>query len=364
MLHLDKLFDKLSRSGIQGPLLRLLKNYHTNRYNMVKIQNEFSTRVPSVQGTAQGSIVGPTEYLLYVNDMTKAIDTGSVYQFADDTCILVANKNIQSAQESLQKSFDQMCKWAHDVGLVINASKTKIVHIHSSQNKCTITPKVIAHEHTCLHNPLVACKCPLLEVVDKHMYIGLMVDSRFCWGPHIDYVCNKLRSILGKLSILKYKLPYKTLRMLYMALADSVINYGLSSYGKTYHTYLAEIYRLQLRILKVITPKHIKKKFEDSDSDLFKHCCVMSVYNKVEFFTLTEVIRPELLCETTRPKFLRSIAHKNKYILPKYNNVYGTRVSEYVIPYFMNKLPEELQVKYKENSKSTKYKYKRFYINI
>ena len=100
--------------------------------------------------------------------------------------------------------------------------------------------------------------------------------------------------------------------MLYMALADSVINYGLSSNGRTYHTYLSDIYKLQLRILKVITPKHIKNKFKNNDDELFKYCNVMNVFNKVEFFTLAEVNRPELLTEKTRPDFLRSITHKNK----------------------------------------------------
>lgn len=360
MLRYETLFDKLSQNGIQGPLLKLLKNYHTNRHNTVKIKNEYSTLLPSTQGTAQGSIIGPTEYLLYVNDMSNVINSGSVYQFADDTCILVASKNLRDAEESLQRNFDKMCKWAHDVGLVINATKTKIVHIHSSHNKCSTIPTVIAHEHACLHTSPKTCKCPSLEVVDKHMYIGLIVDSRFCWGPHKDYVCNKLRSILGKLSILKYKLPYKTLRMLYMALADSVISYGLSSYGRTYHTYLSDIYKLQLRILKVITPKHIVKKFNKSDDDLFKHCNVMNVFNKVEFLTLTESNRPELLTEKKRPEFLRTIPLQNKYILPKCNNVYGMRVAEYLIPFCLNKLPEELQKLYGTGSKSYRYKCKRF----
>lgn len=50
--------------------------------------------------------------------------------------------------------------------------------------------------------------------------------DRFTWGLHTDHVCSKLRSLLSKLSILKAKLPYQTLRLLYVALADSVIDYG------------------------------------------------------------------------------------------------------------------------------------------
>lgn len=61
-----------------------------------------------------------------------------VYQFADDTC-------------HGQHNFTLLTKWPHDNGLVINASKSKLMYISSSQNK-VITPLVlIAHNHACLH---------------------------------------------------------------------------------------------------------------------------------------------------------------------------------------------------------------------
>lgn len=50
-----------------------------------------------------------------------------------------------------------------------------------------------------------------------------------------DYVCAKFWSILDKRLILKYKLPYKTLNLMHMTVADSVIGYGWNSYGLTYN---------------------------------------------------------------------------------------------------------------------------------
>lgn len=34
----------------------------------------------------------------------------------------------------------------------------------------------------------------------------------------------------------RYKMPYNTLNLLYLAMADSVISYGLYSYGRTFKT--------------------------------------------------------------------------------------------------------------------------------
>ena len=312
MLQYNKLYDKLSRNGIQGPILELLKNYHTNRLTTVKIQNQFSVQKSTLKGTAQRSIIGPLEYLIYVNDMCNLIKEGSVYQFADDTCLVVANKKFISAQKLLQHNFDQLCKWAHDVGLAINAQKTKIVYIHSSHNKNLSNPCIMAHNHACFHKK-INCNCPTLDVVTEHTYIGLVIHSRFGWSAHVNHVCNKLRSVLGRMSILKYKLPYKTLRLLYLALADSVVNYGLSSYGRTYKTYLMDIHKLQLRLLKTIVPKNIKTKYKDNYEKLFKYCNVMSILEKVKFLMLTESNKPELLVEKTRPNYMRPRSDPCKY---------------------------------------------------
>lgn len=364
VLNYNILFDKLSRSGIQGPLLELLKNYHHNRYTTVKICNHTSDLILTTQGTAQGSILGPTEYLLYVNDMVNVISEGSVYQFADDTCLLVARKKVEEAQKILQQNFNQLCKWAHDVGLIINYQKTKYLHIHSSHNIYKSVPTIVAHNHLCLHSyNNNNCSCDHLELVKKHMYVGLMIDDRFSWGPHTEHVCSKLRSVMSKLKILKYKLPYKTLRLLYMALADSVIGYGLSSYGRTCKTNLDDIYNLQIRILKIIVPKKIKIICKGDYGYLFEYCNVMNIYDKIKFSMLSEIHNPNFLSEKTRLPGLRNLNECHKYILPKVNNNYGARTDRYLIPSYLNELPIDLQEMYTHQSKY-RSKLKKYYIDL
>lgn len=342
-LEYNTLFNKLEQNGIRGPLLDWFKNYHKNRYTSVCVAGSLSSMVSTDKGTAQGSIIGPTEYLLYVNDMCNIFTEGSVYQFADDTCLVAAHKDIREAQRVMQCNFDLLCKWAHDVGLVINTKKTKLIYIHSPYLTASCVPSVVAHEHLCLHRPVKACSCSSLELVTQHMYLGLIIDSNFHWRPHIDHVCNKLRSILAKLSILKYKLPYKILRTLYLALADSVIDYGLSSYGRTYKTYIEDIYKLQLRILKTIVPKKIKQQFQDDDSGLFKHCQIVNVFDKVRLRVISENCHNILnIRKYERLKSLRCLTYLPTFIIPKSNNIYGTRTWECMLPSYLNDLPIEL----------------------
>ncbi|KAG7299374.1 hypothetical protein JYU34_016314 [Plutella xylostella] len=226
-LNYTTLFSKLQQNGIQGPFLDLLKNYHTNRFTVVNINGAYSQKIPTEEGVAQGSITGPTEYLLYVNDMSNIFTEGTVYQFADDTCLITAHKDISIAQIQLQHNYNQLCKWAHDVGLIINAQKTKLLHIHSPHLHTTFTPHISSHTHQCFHSDSynATCNCDRLELVKQHTYLGLIIDKNFSWKPHIEHLSNKLRALMSRLQILKFKLPFNILRTLYLSLADSIISY-------------------------------------------------------------------------------------------------------------------------------------------
>jgi len=36
-----------------------------------------------------------------------------------------------------------------------------------------------------------------LTLVEQHMYLGVKLDHRLSYCPHIDYVCNKANKLLG-----------------------------------------------------------------------------------------------------------------------------------------------------------------------
>ena len=81
-----RLCHKLEQSGIRGNILLWLKNFLTNRKQRVLLRNGASNWLHVTSGVPQGSILGPTLFLIYVNDIPEAIST-SVKLFADDTKI-------------------------------------------------------------------------------------------------------------------------------------------------------------------------------------------------------------------------------------------------------------------------------------
>lgn len=119
------------------------------------------------------------------------------------------------------------------------------------------------------------------------------------------------------MSILKYKLPYNIMRTLYLSLADSIILYGISSYGRTYKTYMEQIHKLQITLLKTIVPNKIRKSHKDDNNDLFQHCKVINTYNRFRLSLLVEECSIiSSLRQKSRPNQLRSLDYLPTYLLP------------------------------------------------
>ncbi|KAF9818194.1 hypothetical protein SFRURICE_003935 [Spodoptera frugiperda] len=193
------------------------------------------------------------------------------------------------------------------------------------------------------------------------MLIGLIVDDRFSWSFHIDLVCERLRAILAKFYILKPKVPFKTLLNMYIALAESIIAYGITSYGRTFKTYVDRIYKLQVRFLRLMVPCKISVKCKNNVLELFKYCKILPAQLRFEQAFLTEQHNNKDIQKPISHKIITRSITKNQLIIPQFKNFYGRRTSKYLIPKLINKIP--LNIKNEINSKNYRHKYKKYYHN-
>ena len=101
LLDLQKAFDtvdhgillmKLEAIGLHEDAIRWFRSYLSDRNQLVDVSGIFSTEAPITCGVPQGSILGPLLFLIYVNDMSAAVND-KVLLYADDSCILVTGKS-------------------------------------------------------------------------------------------------------------------------------------------------------------------------------------------------------------------------------------------------------------------------------
>ena len=86
---------------------------------------------------AQGSILGPVLFSLYMNDLPLNITGIKIVLFADDTNILVADKNINDLRYKLNNVMTELQTWFTLNILIVNTEKTLAMSFHTPQNKKT-----------------------------------------------------------------------------------------------------------------------------------------------------------------------------------------------------------------------------------
>jgi hypothetical protein len=89
------LLSKLHYYGIRGNALVLFQNYLHGRAQAVSVNYARSEFLTVKCGVPQGSILGPLLFLVYINDLDKALLNARPALYADDTNIFLAGKNIQ-----------------------------------------------------------------------------------------------------------------------------------------------------------------------------------------------------------------------------------------------------------------------------
>jgi hypothetical protein len=97
----ERLLNKLSAYGIRGKVLGWIRNFLTNRKQRVAINGQKSAEVIVTSGIPQGSVLGPTLFLVYVNDLPEVI-LSILKLFADDTSYIKLSSQRQSKRLSRQ----------------------------------------------------------------------------------------------------------------------------------------------------------------------------------------------------------------------------------------------------------------------
>ena len=81
-----RLITKLRKYGVTGKLLDWIRAFLTGRKQQVLVGGQTSTWAPVVSGVPQGSVLGPTLFVVYINDLPETVQN-SIKMFADDTKI-------------------------------------------------------------------------------------------------------------------------------------------------------------------------------------------------------------------------------------------------------------------------------------
>lgn len=255
------LLEKLYSVGVRGIPLNWAASYLSNRTQTVTVNGAKSSRANINKGVPQGSILGPLFFIIFTNDVHKCFNgTGYSLLYADDTNTLVSDIDLYKMIDKCNKISNNFNKYCTNNGLILNSQKTALIRF---------LPKNVSVDYSLY----VAVEGQSIRNDNVVKFLGLNLDQKLTWSIHIDILCTKLSSVCFLIRTLRTNVSMDVLRLVYFGLVQSILQYGLISWGSSSH--FQKAFNMQKKILRYM----INVSPDTSCRPLFRMHNIMSLPN-------------------------------------------------------------------------------------
>ena len=260
----DILLKKLSHYGIRGSVNDWFKSYLYERKQFVSILGYNSALATVHHGVPQGSVLGPLLFLIYINDLHKAIKYSTVYHFADDTNMLRIENNYRKLEKQLNLDLKSLSTWLLANKISLNATKTELIFFKKPLSPPP--PKLKIKLNGLILKPIKSIK-----------YLGIHIDDTLSGISHCIELLPKLRRANGIMAKARYHLPFKESLSIYHATFSSILLYGCQVWGQHQNPLLNKIEKLQKNAIRIIT----FSEFNSHTNPLFKKLKILKFKDQI-----------------------------------------------------------------------------------
>jgi hypothetical protein len=175
----ERLLIKLEAKGITGRMKNWIREWLSGRTQTVVVHGEKSEKGNVDSGVTQGTVLGPPLFTIHIDDIYDFVRLIEILKkFADDTKGLKLIQSIRD-REALQRTLDELCRWAEMWGMQFNVEKCKIMHVGRTNPKYDYTMHGIN-----------------LKVVTEETDVGVIVQDNLKPGKQCQRAANVAYGVL------------------------------------------------------------------------------------------------------------------------------------------------------------------------
>ncbi len=202
--------------------------------------------------------------------------------FADDACFNFGHNNVNTLEQQVNLELNKVSTWIQNNKLTLNVEKTYFMLIHRRNQSTKLNLK--------LNGSLITQK-------DQVKYLGIVIDDKLNWKPHIKNCVSKLNKCMWAITKLRHYTNVSTLKLIYFSLAYPYIQYCISSWGGACKTTLQPLLVKQKLLVKTI----LKQSYTSPSSPLFYQLGLLKLQEVYKFqigkLMFNQIMKNKITCQ-------------------------------------------------------------------
>ena len=233
----SKLLQRMASLGVSESIIKWTESYLTGRKQVVVVNGTKSDAIPVSSGVPQGSVIGPTLFVLFINDLPEHAQS-SVKMFANDTKMYAPVPDL-SACEWIQDDIDSFTGWADSRGMQYHPTKCKVLHF-GKDNPNHVYEMDSDEGRVQLQS----------DTVEENL--GIKSDVELSYEQHISGIIEIADQRLGMIKRGFRYLNGEVLCMLYKAMVRPILEGGKVVWKPNSPTLIRALERVQRRATRMV----------------------------------------------------------------------------------------------------------------
>jgi len=182
----------------------------SDRTQRVKLDSFLSDEVKVTSSIVQGSVLGPTLFNCFINQLASRLDS-QVRLYADD-CLIYRTIKSSADKLALQNDLNIVDEWCKASGMSLNIEKCNMIAFRKSAKNRDATY-------------FIGNASNILMQASYVIYLGVTISYNLAWELHIKTVIKKAKYALYSIQRNFYRATRETKELLYFSLVRSIMEY-------------------------------------------------------------------------------------------------------------------------------------------